>query len=267
VSGGAGPPPGRRSTWAGGTTAETSWAVYLDAFHGQRAGITETVLSHAFNADGADPYEWVAEPLPRSGRILDLACGSAPMAAHLAGRTYLGVDLSAAELAQAATRGVRVARADVAQLPVADRSVDAVVMSMALMLVPLQPTLREIARVLRPGGTFVATVPHHRPLPLRDGLRYARLCLALRHAGLHYPNDDQLRDPVAAFGAAGLSLQQDEATAFACHLGTADVAEQLLSSLYLPDVAARRLDAGVRIVRRWVGTDLTAPLRRFIAVR
>ncbi len=173
---------------------DVDWPAYLSAFHADRVGITEDVLEHALDTAGSTAYDWAAEPLAAE-TVLDLACGSAPMAARVSGARYLGLDLSPAELAAAAARGVPVARADVTRLPVPDGSVDAVVMSMALMLVPLPQTLNEVRRVLRPGGMFVATMPHNRPMPRADRLRYARLCLALRHPGLTYPNDRELADP------------------------------------------------------------------------
>lgn len=85
--------------------------------------------------------------------MLDLACGSAPTGDVLPAAQYVGRDLSCAELRLAAARGLSVAQADAARLPVADAGVDAVVCSMALQLLPLQPALAEVRRVLRPGGT------------------------------------------------------------------------------------------------------------------
>lgn len=242
------------------------WSGYLSDFHAERAGITEDVLEHAFDTSGSTAYDWAAEPLS-SGTVLDLACGSAPMASRVRRARYAGLDLAPAELAAAAARGVPVARADVRRLPVPDSSVDAVVMSMALMLVPLQQTLSEIRRVLRPGGVFVATVPHARPMPRADWLRYARLCLALRHVGLTYPNDRELADPTAAFAAAGMCLQHDESRSFACDVVDRNVAEQLLASLYLPDVAPERMESGRRVVHRWVGSAVSTPIRRLIGTR
>lgn len=240
------------------------WPDYVQRFHAQRAGITEDVLEHARDSAGATAYDWAAAAVP-GGVVLDLACGSAPLAGRLSGRRYVGMDLSEAELTAASGRGVPLARADASRLPLLDGSVDAVVMSMALMLVPLHQTLGEIRRVLRPGGLLVATVPSNRPMPIADWLRYARLCVALRHPGLRYPNDDALATPAALLARAGLRLVADDARAFRCHIADEGVADELLASLYLPDVAHDRMAAGSRVVRRWVGSSVTTPIRRLIA--
>jgi SAM-dependent methyltransferase len=254
-----------------GAAAEPDWPGYVAAFHAERAGITEDVLVHAFDDRGRTPYDWAAEALAGAlrgqapARVVDLAWGSAPMSARLEGHDYVGMDLSEAELARARVRGLAVAVADAGRLPLPDASADAVVMSMALMLVPLRPTLAEVRRVLRPGGTFIATVPHNRPMPARDWVRYGRLCLALRDTGLRYPNHAPLRAPAAAFSAAGLVLQQDRQIAFTCDLGSPDAAEQLLASLYLPEVHPARMQAGRRVVRRWAGSNISTPIRLLVA--
>ena len=103
-------------------------------------------------------------------------------------------------------------------------------------------------------------------MPPRDWLRYARLCLALRHAGLKYPNDKPLGHARAVFRAAGLTLVQDDERGFACRIADEDVADRLLASLYLPKVATERMDAARSVVRRWSGTDVTTPIRRLVAV-
>lgn len=253
-----------------GTTAGPDWPGYVAAFHAERAGITEDVLEHARDDRGRTPYDWAADALAAAlgdraaARVLDLACGSAPMSSRLAGHDYVGMDLSAAELTRARARGLPVAVADAGRLPLADASVDAVVMSMALMLVPLRPALTEVRRVLRPGGAFVATVPHSRPMPARDWLRYGRLCVALRHPGLSYPNDALLRDARGELSDAGLTLQDDVEGSFVCDLVDAALAEQLLASLYLPDVDPARMDAGRQVVRRWAGSSITTPIRLLV---
>lgn len=243
---------------------EVDWPQYLAKFHSERAGITEDVLAHARDRAGRTPYDWAADAIPSGAAVIDLACGSGPMAAHVQS-TYVGFDLSAAELAAAAQKRLPVARADATRLPLGDGIAEAVVMSMALMLVPLAQTLAEVRRVLRPGGTFVATVPTNRPMPAGDWLRYARLCVALRHPGLSYPNDRSLADADTAFRAAGLTLHTDEERAFMCDVPDEDVGDQLLASLYLPDVAPDRFAAGRKVVRRWVGTEIATPIRLLVA--
>jgi ubiquinone/menaquinone biosynthesis C-methylase UbiE len=62
------------------------------------------VLDHALDESGRTPYDWAAEVVPANAVVVDLACGSAPMAAHITCRQYLGLDLSAAELREASAK-------------------------------------------------------------------------------------------------------------------------------------------------------------------
>jgi ubiquinone/menaquinone biosynthesis C-methylase UbiE len=94
---------------------------------------------------------------PGAGRCLEIGCGTGVYAAQIRelGRTPVGVDLSAGMLGYAGGR-LPVARADAARLPVRDASVDAAVAVMVHTDMPDYPAVvREAARVLRPGGTFV----------------------------------------------------------------------------------------------------------------
>ncbi len=241
----------------------TDWAGYVAGFHQERPGITEDLLSLAFAA-GLTPYAWAGQAVPAGGRVLDLCCGSAPLRDELTPTSYVGIDLSAAELARAATRGVPVVRADATRLPLPDACIDAVVVSMALMLVPLRETLVEVSRVLRPGGVLVATLPATGPLPLADVLRYGRLLVALRVRGLGYPNDAELVDFP---DVAGLRVVDDSARAFTFDVDTAARADLLLDSLYLPEVAPERLAAARRVVANWVGHRVAVPLRRIVLSR
>lgn len=88
-------------------------------------------------------------------RILDLGCGKGRFASHLrtAGAEVIGVDLSAAMLAEAG--GIDRARASSRRLPFADATFDAVIAIEVLEHVgAIDATLAEARRVLRPGGTL-----------------------------------------------------------------------------------------------------------------
>ena len=247
------------------SSAPADWRDYLLDFHAERSGITEDLLSLATDEAGRTPYGWLAEVVPRGARVLDLACGSAPTGEPLGTSAYVGLDLSRAELRLAAARGLPVAQADASRLPLPDSAVDAVVCSMALQLLPLEPTLAEVRRVLRPGGTFAATMPVGRPMPARDALRWGRLLVALRQSSLSYPNDDALASPDDRLAAAGLTLLSDHAQGFGVDVVSEAVADRLVDGLYLPDVCADRVAAARRVARGWIGQRTTVPVRRLVA--
>jgi SAM-dependent methyltransferase len=242
------------------------WTSYVGDFHAERTGITEDLLGGARDAGGRTAYDWVVEPVPRGADVLDLACGNGPVARLVTG-TYVGVDRSADELRLARQRDLAVVQADAGRLPVRDGSVDAVVVSMGLVLLPLPAALHEVARVLRPGGVLVATLPHSRPLPVADRLRWTRLLLALRQRRLVHPNDEVLARPGPGLAAAGLELRSDETAGFRCPLPDAAAAALLVDSLYLPGADPARVAAARRLAQRWAGSSITVPLRRLVAVR
>ena len=96
------------------------------------------------------------------GACLEIGCGTGVHAASVRalGWTPLGVDVSAGMLRHARGR-LACARADAERLPVKDGSVDAVVAVMVHTDMPGYPAvLREVARVLRPGGVLVHVGVH-----------------------------------------------------------------------------------------------------------
>jgi SAM-dependent methyltransferase len=110
----------------------------------------------------------VSDLTAAGGEVLDLGCGSGELARRLADNGYrvTGCDIAPPMLRQAATadRRQRVSwiRLDSRwrTLPFAPGSLDAVVAASVLEYVP-DPlvVLRECARVLRPGGILLCTVP------------------------------------------------------------------------------------------------------------
>lgn len=99
------------------------------------------------------------------GVALDAACGTGRHAARLValGHDVIGVDANAAmlEVARAKVPGADLREGRLDALPLDDASVDLAVCSLALTHVPeLAPAVRELARVLRPGGTAVLSDIH-----------------------------------------------------------------------------------------------------------
>ena len=244
------------------------WSDYLDSFHRERAGITEAVLTCARSQDGGDAYDWVAEALPGDGAIVDVACGSGPLASRTPG-VWVGLDRSwgEARLAAADAPG-RVVLADAAWVPARQGAADAVVAAMALMVVDdPDAAVAEMARLLRRGGRLVALLPATAPLTVGDRVRYLRLLAALRLRRLPFPNTGVLHDVQRLLSGAGLTVVSDEGRRFAYPLVEPDDGLRWVRSLYLPNVPPRRQHAAQRVTRRWAGSTIGIPLRRVVATR
>lgn len=109
-------------------------------------------------------YEY-ALPLVRGGRVLEVGCGEGYGTALLAGGAHqvLGLDYDSDTVAHARTAYPQASfvRANLAALPVSDRSCDAVVTLQVIEHVWNHPEfLWECQRVLRPGGLLLVTTPN-----------------------------------------------------------------------------------------------------------
>jgi SAM-dependent methyltransferase len=111
-------------------------------------------------------------------RALEIGCGSAPCSRWLrtAGADVVALDLSAGmlararELNQATGIDVPLLQAEAGALPVTSGSVDAVCSAFGGLpfVADARAALAEVARVLRPGGRFVASVNHPMRWPFPD---------------------------------------------------------------------------------------------------
>jgi SAM-dependent methyltransferase len=105
------------------------------------------------------------EKLPQ-GPVLDAACGTGRHAAYLAecGRErVIGVDASEAMLARAQEKvpSADLRCGELTALPVGDGEVAGAVCALALSHLPvIGPAVRELSRVLMPGGRLIISNPH-----------------------------------------------------------------------------------------------------------
>ena len=111
----------------------------------------------------------------RGKRVLDLGCRSGALTRHfLDGNEVVGLDVDRAALAKAEALGIQPVQANVEEpLPFEDASFDAVVAGELFEHLQFPDALvAEIARVLRPGGVLVGSVPN--AYRLQGRLRFLR---------------------------------------------------------------------------------------------
>jgi demethylmenaquinone methyltransferase/2-methoxy-6-polyprenyl-1,4-benzoquinol methylase len=122
-----------------------------------RYDLTNTVLSGGLDAGWRRATRQALRARPGS-TVLDVAAGTAVSTVELAdgGVQAIACDFSQGMLRAGAARPVPKLAGDAMALPLADESVDGVVISFGLRNVAdPRAALRELARVTRPGGTLV----------------------------------------------------------------------------------------------------------------
>jgi SAM-dependent methyltransferase len=130
---------------------------------------------------GNDVYHLDHQP---GGRALEVGCGSGEMVAALTrhGWHAQGVDFDPTAIARAQAAGLDVRQGDVASLPFADESFDAVVSRHVIEHVPDADVYWATARrLLKPGGTLVVVTPNARSLGHRLFGRHWRGLETPRH--------------------------------------------------------------------------------------
>jgi SAM-dependent methyltransferase len=216
---------------------------FLVAFHAARPGVTGRSLSDSRDEQGRTSYELTAACVPEDARVvLDIACGDGelllPIGRRLGGRAELvGVDLSAVDLELGRTRltgfRARLICESAERVSVAAGTVDAVVCHYALMLMrPIEAVLAEVARVLRPGGVFVACVPSGVTVDRPSAETRALLLEVIRGDIPAYPDnglgDARVKDDAALgelLASAGFEPPSVEVHTIACDLTPAATLE------------------------------------------
>jgi SAM-dependent methyltransferase len=242
-------------------TAER-WAGYLVEYHDANPGITEEVLGRAYDDGGRTAYDWLVDAVPaEASTVVDLACGSAPLARPLARRRVIGVDQSAGELAKGRSAGGLLVQGRAFSVPLAGGCADAVVVSMALMLLhPLEAVLGEVARLLRPGGAFAATIPVRTASP-----GFSEVIGALGQGGVGYP--EPLDAAPERFASAGFTLARDETATFRRTVDGPDEAARVVRGFSAPGASPERVAEAVERLRRAVPLTISYRVRRLVARR
>jgi len=109
----------------------------------------------------------IVERYARDKQVLEVGCGTGLILHRVASfaKDARGIDLSAGMLEKAEARGLAVAQASATELPIATASVDVAYSFKVLAHIPdISGAMREMARVVRPGGYVIAEFYNARSL-------------------------------------------------------------------------------------------------------
>lgn len=151
---------------------------YEQEYHTGRSSKRHRRFEHRVRKAGNQIAAGLA--LTAAGRLLDIGCslGYTLEAGRRLGLTAAGLDVSKFAVERCRQLGFEAEQGSLEQLPWDDENFDIVVMKHVLEHTP-QPkqALREVARVLRPGGAVVITVPnlgYWKSLAFKRSYRYFR---------------------------------------------------------------------------------------------
>lgn len=160
------------------------------------------------DADGSDAalVGELAASLPPKATVLDVGCGDGARTLSNLPPGSVGLDLSreGLRLARQNVPEARLLQGDMTALPVADASVDAITAYHAVFHVHREdhPTVyREFARVLRPGGTLLMTLPSGRFHTVREGWMGGRMLFSA-------PGPERTRSQLADAGFENLRTEE-----------------------------------------------------------
>lgn len=106
------------------------------------------------------------------GSMIDVGCGMGDLLMRFPSRPRCGIDISSGYLKVARARGLEVTEAAVENIPYLADTFDVVVATDILEhVLDVNAALKEMLRILRPGGTVVARVPDMEPVAW-EGQKY-----------------------------------------------------------------------------------------------
>jgi SAM-dependent methyltransferase len=158
-----------------------------------------------FRASRTIVERWLLRAMAEAGldqraSLVDVGAGTGGMLSRVSGQAQcLGIEYSPAGVALSRSRGLRVVRGGLPQLPLATASFDlALSMDVFEHVQDDAAAIAEVRRILRPGGRLIATVPALRWL-------WSDHDVALHHFRRYHLDDLKARLQEGGFGVVRLS--------------------------------------------------------------
>jgi 2-polyprenyl-3-methyl-5-hydroxy-6-metoxy-1,4-benzoquinol methylase len=113
-----------------------------------------------------ETFELLKQYLQPGARVLDAGCGMGDMLLRLGGYDAVGIDLSTDYVQVGRERGLDVRVGRIEKLPWPREHFDMVICTDVLEhVLDLNKAVRELLRVLKPGGTMIVRTPNKEELP------------------------------------------------------------------------------------------------------
>jgi SAM-dependent methyltransferase len=229
----------------------------------ERAALLDRLLANELDVAYRRRARWLIEALELDGapqaRVLDVGCGPGwylHAISRLYGNDLTAVDADPARVDAASALAVAEVRlGDAQELPFADATFDRVLMSEVLEHLPDDArALREVHRVLRPGGILALSVPHVRYPALYDPISVVWGALGgapLRRGPVVgiWTNHERLYEPVDLVGRireAGLDAERVQELTHYCFPFTGllvyGIGKPLLERGLVPERLSRSAD-------------------------
>lgn len=157
------------------------WNKYLIEAHNKSPSMTPVAFASYKSKNEQNSYEILSNEIDKillsrdqkDISILDLACGDGFLIQYLTSKlreadNIVGIDMSEGELRLARMKyevnsNIKFYQAKAQNIPLFDNSIDAIICHMAFMLMlPIEPVVSEIHRVLKSGGFFSAVIGNAR---------------------------------------------------------------------------------------------------------
>ncbi len=184
----------------------SGWGAYMEGYNDTFAAVTRQTVQATLSAAEVDSGD----------RVLDLCCGPGMLSAAAVsmGASAVGLDFAGVvALARKLVPGAEFLEGDATELPFPDNSFDAIVCGYGILHVPDPETaMREMLRVLRPGGRAAMSVWDNEVSPTGFGLvykavhDYANLDIPLPHGPniFQFSTLEKMRDALSAVGFASI---------------------------------------------------------------